>query len=114
MTSSTTHTLAEIAAAVSGRVDGDGGGRTVAGPAALKGAGPDHITYLEDMKLLRALASCEAAGVIVGNDVEVPESSCDPPPTIIRVEQPAVAFVGTIETNALAVEAAAQRENGTI
>jgi len=92
MTPSTTYTLAEIAAAVSGSVEGDGGARVVTGPAALKGSGPDRITYLEDMKLRSALASCEAAGVIVGTDVDIPESAVDPSPTVIRVAQPVVAW----------------------
>ncbi len=87
-----TFTVQELAERVSGRVEGDPT-RAVHGVAPVAAAGPEQITYVVGSKYLRFLNDCQAAAVLVPNELDVPANGN----TLIRVESPELAFSTLLE-----------------
>ncbi len=85
-------TIAELAALVGGRVEGDPSPVPITGAAALAEAGEGHITFFGNARYLPALRACRATAVLVPMD-------CDEPiaPVKIRVENPSLAFAKVLE-----------------
>ena len=79
------HTVAEIAEAVGGSVEGDPGVR-ITGLADLREAGPSELSFVANARYLRHLAASRAGAMILGAGVECTG------PSIIRVDDPYAAF----------------------
>lgn len=58
-------TVADVAAAVGGTVEGDGA-RVLAGVAGLEDAGPEHVSFLANRRYVRKMAESRAGAVLVG------------------------------------------------
>jgi len=84
--SSRSLTAAEIAAAIGGRVDGDGT-VVVRGVAGIREAGPEDASFVAGRRYLRHAADTRAAVVLVPEDWD---GEC--PATLIRVRNPEAAF----------------------
>lgn len=87
-----TFSVQELAERVSGRVEGDPN-RAVHGVAPVASAGPEQLTYVVGSKYLRYLADCQAAAVLVPNDLDVPANG----KTLIWVDSPELAFSRLLE-----------------
>ncbi len=79
-------TLAELAARVGGRVDGDGGAR-IEGVAPLDGAGPADLSFLANPKYRAAFEATRAGAVVVG-----PGEAAAPGRNLLRAADPYLAF----------------------
>ncbi|WP_439552653.1 UDP-3-O-(3-hydroxymyristoyl)glucosamine N-acyltransferase [Falsiroseomonas sp.] len=61
-------TLAEAAAAAGGELVGGDPARLVSGVGPLDGAGPDHVSFLDNRRYLPKLAETRAAAVVLARD----------------------------------------------
>lgn len=78
-------TVAELAAALSGQLEGDAD-RALTGVRDLREAGPDHLAFVSNPRYRRHLADCSAGAVLLDADTPAPGL------TVIRVADPYVAF----------------------
>lgn len=86
-----TFTVNELAAAVGGKVIGDGE-LIIRGIKGIAEAGPAEITFLANPKYKPALASTRAAAIIAGEGVAAEAKGVNPQLTFIEVKKPYVAF----------------------
>jgi UDP-3-O-[3-hydroxymyristoyl] glucosamine N-acyltransferase len=80
------YTLAELAARVGGRVEGDGGAR-IEGVAPLEDAGAADLSFLANPKYRRAFETTRAGAVVVG-----PGEAAAPGRNLLRAPDPYLAF----------------------
>ncbi len=92
MAGSVTDTVASLAAALGGTVDGDGS-RPVVGVASLADAGPSHVSFLTNRRYAPQLAGCNAAAVLVSISEPRPAGGV----TFIRVADPYAAVAACLE-----------------
>lgn len=78
-------TAAELAAALGGELEGDGGAQLV-DVRGLAEAGPEHLSFLSNPKYAPQLSRTRAGAVLVGRDAAVAER------TVIRCDDPYAAF----------------------
>jgi len=81
-------TLAELAARVGGRLDGDAG-RVVRGLASLEAASPQEAAFLANPKYERLMQGTKAAVVLVGDDYKGPRAAKT---ALIRCADPYFAY----------------------
>jgi len=81
-------TVAELAAHVGGQVEGDGS-RPVHGVNGLSESGPEELAFYANPRYRRALASTQAAAVVVAPEAQVSASGTM---ALIRVKNPYLAF----------------------
>ena len=79
-------TLGRIAEALGATLEGDPS-RVVVAVAPLETAGPEHISFLANLRFLPAAAESRAGAVVVGRDVE------GLPQALLRVDSPQAALV---------------------
>ncbi len=84
-------TVAQIAEALGGRIEGDGSVR-IASAGSLAEAGPGQITFAVSARRARELAACRASAALVGPDVPAVDGL-----TLIRVDDPEAAFAAVLE-----------------
>ena len=82
--------LNEIAERVGGEIDGDGGVQ-ISGAAPFEAAGKGDIAFAENAKLLKKIAETDAGAVIV------PQGFDNAQKTLLRTENPKVAFAKVLE-----------------
>jgi UDP-3-O-[3-hydroxymyristoyl] glucosamine N-acyltransferase len=80
------HTLADLAARVGGKVEGDGAAR-IGGVAPLEDAGPGDISFLSNPKYRAAFEATRAGAVVVG-----PAEPAPPGRNLLRAQNPYLAF----------------------
>lgn len=84
-------TLSEIAASCGAQLDGDGA-RLVVGPATLRDAGPNEVSFLGNPRYRAELATTRAAGVLVN----LAEPRTRPEVTFLRCADPNAAFTRVV------------------
>jgi UDP-3-O-[3-hydroxymyristoyl] glucosamine N-acyltransferase len=90
-------TIEQLAGLVGGKVHGDGR-RTVRAARPLSEAGPADVSFVEDERHLRHVASCQAAALVVPPALVGQVGQGPTPPALIEAEEPFAAFV-TIATH---------------
>lgn len=78
-------TVAQVAAAVGGTVEGDGSLR-LSDMCGLEEAGPEHLSFLANRRYLKAMRSTRAGAVLVGRDDDALGR------TVVRCSDPYAAF----------------------
>ena len=86
-----TLTLSEIAKLCGAALEGDGS-RTVVGPAALRDAGAEHVSFCAHPRYGRELSTTRAAGVLVPSSLQVDR----PDLTLLRCEDAHRAFTEVV------------------
>ncbi|MBN1442618.1 MAG: UDP-3-O-(3-hydroxymyristoyl)glucosamine N-acyltransferase [Planctomycetes bacterium] len=87
----TSFLLADIAAHIQGRLDGDAA-RKISGVASLRSATAADISYLENDRYRKDLEKTAAGAVVMGPDSPAPHGL-----SVIRVSQPAVSWGRVVE-----------------
>ncbi len=85
-----THTVRDLAALVQGQIHGDGE-QAIKAARSITEAGPGDITFIENEKHARVLASCQASAAVV--PLTMPLNGL----TLIRVNDPLAAFIHIVQ-----------------